>query len=157
MSRIVFAAKNSWTTFSHEHTIICRQLFAGHVVSSRPMKRKKHLHRMIKWVSQLRRFPPIPYPFNFARRCWWGKNFCKSFSRAVHAVLSRCIRAWTSGLRHQHVQPGKMTDKNSASDQAEQQGHVRRNLHNLFFQSCRSSLPGFLRWAVTLRFILPTS
>ena len=54
---------------AHEHTIICRQLFAGHVVSSRPMKRKKHLHRMIKWVSQLRRFSPIPYSFNFARRC----------------------------------------------------------------------------------------
>ena len=32
---------------AHEHTIICRQLFAGHVVSSRPMKRKKNLLRMI--------------------------------------------------------------------------------------------------------------
>ena len=32
---------------AHEHTIICRQLFAGHVVGSRPMERKKHLHRMI--------------------------------------------------------------------------------------------------------------
>ena len=32
---------------AHEHTIICRQLFAGHVVGSRPMKMKKHLHRMI--------------------------------------------------------------------------------------------------------------
>ena len=32
---------------AHEHTIICRQLFAGHVVGSWPMKRKKHLHRMI--------------------------------------------------------------------------------------------------------------
>ena len=32
---------------AHEHTIICRQLFAGHVVGSRPMKRKKHLHGMI--------------------------------------------------------------------------------------------------------------
>ena len=32
---------------AHEQTIICRQLFAGHVVGSRPMKRKKHLHRMI--------------------------------------------------------------------------------------------------------------
>ena len=49
MSRIVFAAKNSWT---HEHTIICRQLFAGHMVGSRPMKRKKHLHRMIIPVVQ---------------------------------------------------------------------------------------------------------
>ena len=27
---------------AHEHTIICRQLFAGHVVGSRPMKRKKN-------------------------------------------------------------------------------------------------------------------
>ena len=26
---------------AHEQTIICRQLFAGHVVGSRPMKRKK--------------------------------------------------------------------------------------------------------------------
>ena len=32
---------------AHEHTIICRQLFAGHVVGSQPMKRKKHLHQMI--------------------------------------------------------------------------------------------------------------
>ena len=28
---------------AHEHTIICRQLFAGHVVGSRPMKRKNSL------------------------------------------------------------------------------------------------------------------
>ena len=76
---------------AHEQTIICRQLFAGHVVGSRPMKRKKHLHRMIKCVSQLRRFPPIPYPFNFARRRDEEQNFCKSFSRAVYAVVSRCI------------------------------------------------------------------
>ena len=32
---------------AHEHTIVCRQLFAGHVVGSWPMKRKKHLHQMI--------------------------------------------------------------------------------------------------------------
>ena len=31
----------------HGQTIICRKLFAGHVVSSRPMKRKKNLLRMI--------------------------------------------------------------------------------------------------------------
>ena len=29
---------------AHEQTIICRQLSAGHVVSFRPMKRKKNLH-----------------------------------------------------------------------------------------------------------------
>ena len=32
---------------AHEQTIICRQLFAVHVVGSRPMKRKKNLLRMI--------------------------------------------------------------------------------------------------------------
>ena len=32
---------------AHEHTNICRQLFAGHVVDSPPMKREEHLHRMI--------------------------------------------------------------------------------------------------------------
>ena len=32
---------------AHEQTIICRQLFAGHVVGSRPVKRKKGLLRMI--------------------------------------------------------------------------------------------------------------
>ena len=32
---------------AHEQTIICRHLFAGHVVSSRPMKRKKNLQQMI--------------------------------------------------------------------------------------------------------------
>ena len=36
----------------HDHTIICRQLFAGHLVGSRPMKRKKHLHRMIKNIDR---------------------------------------------------------------------------------------------------------
>ena len=32
---------------THEQTIICRQLFAGHVVGCRPMEGKKKLHRMI--------------------------------------------------------------------------------------------------------------
>ena len=40
---------------AHEQTIICRQLFAGHVVGSRPMKRKKNLLRMIIEMSRWRR------------------------------------------------------------------------------------------------------
>ena len=31
----------------HEQTIICRQLFAGHMVGSRPMERKEKMHQMI--------------------------------------------------------------------------------------------------------------
>ena len=34
-------------SFTHEQTIICRQLFAGHLVGCRPMKREKSLLRMI--------------------------------------------------------------------------------------------------------------
>ena len=32
---------------THEQTIICRQLFEGHLVDSRPMERKKNTHRTI--------------------------------------------------------------------------------------------------------------
>ena len=56
-SRVIFCSacvdifcrwsQKQWNDIAHEHTIICRQLFAGHMVSSPPMKRKKHLHRMI--------------------------------------------------------------------------------------------------------------
>ena len=39
-----FAAKQSWTTLrmNVQLTIICRQLFAGHVVGFRPIRRKKN-------------------------------------------------------------------------------------------------------------------
>ena len=37
----------------HEQTIICRHLFAGHVVSSRPMKRKTNLHHCHKMLTAL--------------------------------------------------------------------------------------------------------
>ena len=46
-------SQNQLNDIAHEHTIICRQLFAGYVVGSRPMKRKKHLHRMIFGVVVL--------------------------------------------------------------------------------------------------------
>ena len=35
---------------AHEQTIICWQLFAGHMVGSWPMKRKKNLLQMIMWI-----------------------------------------------------------------------------------------------------------
>ena len=38
----------------HEQTIICTQLFAGHVMGSRPMKRKKNLLRMVVSNIQLK-------------------------------------------------------------------------------------------------------
>ena len=47
MSRILFTAKTHLDGITHEQTIICRQLFAGHVVGSQPMKRGKKNHRII--------------------------------------------------------------------------------------------------------------
>ena len=43
----IICSKTQLDGIAHEQTIICRQLFAGHVVGSRPMKRKKNLLRMI--------------------------------------------------------------------------------------------------------------
>ena len=51
MSRILLAAKHLSQTqldgIAHEQAIICKRLFAGHVMGSRPMKIKKNLFRMI--------------------------------------------------------------------------------------------------------------
>ena len=44
----IICSKSHLDSTTHEQTIICRQLFAGHVVGSRPMKRKKKMHRMIR-------------------------------------------------------------------------------------------------------------
>ena len=46
-TRLIFPRING--PIVHEQTIICRQLFAGHVMSSWPMQRKKNLQRMIIW------------------------------------------------------------------------------------------------------------
>ena len=45
MSRILFAATRLDDT-THDQTIICRQLSAGHVVGFRPKERKKTMHQM---------------------------------------------------------------------------------------------------------------
>ena len=37
---------------THEQTIICRQLFAGHVMDSRPIGREEKTHRMIMSLIQ---------------------------------------------------------------------------------------------------------
>ena len=43
----IICSQTQLDSIAHEQTIICRQLFAGHVVGSRPMKRKKNLLQMI--------------------------------------------------------------------------------------------------------------
>ena len=61
MSNHSLLAQGTDALFSHESivsithdqniicskTLVCRQLFEGHMLSSRPMKRKEKIHRMI--------------------------------------------------------------------------------------------------------------
>ena len=44
----IIRSKTQLDSIAHEQTIICRQLFGGHVVCSQPMKRKKNMHQIIK-------------------------------------------------------------------------------------------------------------
>ena len=83
MSRILFAAKCQSQTqlddVAHEQTIICRQLFAGHVEGSLPIKRKKNLPQiiMIMACSQFQvcpSAPPPPLPWAFVRNL--SENLC---------------------------------------------------------------------------------
>ena len=42
---LLFAARLDGTT--HDQTVVCRQLFAGHVLGAQPVERKEKMHRMI--------------------------------------------------------------------------------------------------------------
>ena len=46
----IICSKTNFDSAMHEQTFICRQLFAGHVVGSRPMKKEGKMHRMINIV-----------------------------------------------------------------------------------------------------------
>ena len=48
----IICSKTRLDVTTHEQTIICRQLFAGHVVGSRPMERKEKINRMIMPIIQ---------------------------------------------------------------------------------------------------------
>ena len=43
----IICSKTRLDGTTHEQIIICRQLSTGHVVDSRPMERKKKMHRII--------------------------------------------------------------------------------------------------------------
>ena len=46
----IICSQTQLNDIAHEKTIICRQLFVGHVVGSRQMERKKYLHQMIIYI-----------------------------------------------------------------------------------------------------------
>ena len=93
MSRVVFAAK-LLNDIAHEHTNICRQLFAGHVVGSRPMKRKKHLHRMI-----------IIFAWHLAQCCpyYRGVRYSGVSARQELTVIVACTYVKSIPKQHGHA------------------------------------------------------
>ena len=47
LEKNIICSQTKLDNIVHEQTIICRQLFAGHVMSSWPVQRKKNLQRMM--------------------------------------------------------------------------------------------------------------
>ena len=47
----IISSQTQLDGIAQEQTIICRQLFAGHMVGFRPMKRKKNLLQMIRMLK----------------------------------------------------------------------------------------------------------
>ena len=47
----IICSQTQLENIEHWQTVICRQLFAGHMVGCRSMKRKKNLHRMIIQIN----------------------------------------------------------------------------------------------------------
>ena len=47
--------RNTVAAIAHEHTIISRQLFLGHVVCCQPMKRKENASNNNKLMSEFRK------------------------------------------------------------------------------------------------------
>ena len=50
----IICSQTQLDDIAHGQTIICRQLFAGHVMGTRPMNRKKNLLRMIMIITSFR-------------------------------------------------------------------------------------------------------
>ena len=46
----IICSQTKLDAIGHEQTIICWQLFAGHLVGSHPKKRKKHLQQMTRII-----------------------------------------------------------------------------------------------------------
>ena len=77
---------------AHEQAIIFRQLFAGHVVGSRPMKRKKNLHQIIIFI-------PVNILFSHCFRVWYTVMYtvCLWFDTKENKKLTDI---WTAALLH---------------------------------------------------------
>ena len=49
----IISSRTQLDNIAHEQTIICGQLFTGHVVGLQPMKRKKNLHQVMMIIRSV--------------------------------------------------------------------------------------------------------
>jgi len=95
---IIICSKTRLDSTAHEQAIICRQLFAGHVVGCRPMEGKKNLHRMIN-------IPNRTFLVRFG-------GISGEFGRAMVRILARRSRAKIPMARpNEHDMQPKRTKK----------------------------------------------
>ena len=94
----IICSKTRLNGTTHEQTSICRQLFAGHVVGSRPMERKKTMRRMVKglrpWQTRAHCCGHIVADTNFssfarARNICCRHKFCVRDTRNVSDFIQK--------------------------------------------------------------------
>ena len=78
----IICSKTRLDGTTHEQTIICGQLFSGHVVGSRPIKRKTKMHRMIIANCLLKG------NFNYGNKEFFPKINCKYSSISLSVRYS---------------------------------------------------------------------
>ena len=84
MSKNSICSQKQLNNIAHEHTIIRSQLFAGHVLGSWPMERKKHFPRMIMYVIIL----CITMNFNFENiRNGWKRSNIKALVNKNYILI----------------------------------------------------------------------
>ena len=99
MSRILFCSQTQLDDIAHEQTIICRQLLAGYSVGSRPMKRKKNLHRMMNTILITFSNMCLLFPLNQISSCCRCSRKCSWYSTTVSCVgeKARCMKVKKPG------------------------------------------------------------
>ena len=72
----IICSQTQLDVIAHEQTIIWRQSFTGNVVGSRPIKRKKNLHRMIiRFMQNLARVRSVGVTDCITMGDWKTKNW----------------------------------------------------------------------------------
>ena len=146
MSRILFAAKTDLDGITHEQTIICRQLFAGHVVGSQPMKMGKNLSND---KCSLFCGSPSSYLLVLEFEIWTSETQTRNSSFRHHPVSQYISGTWCS-YRFFGVQKILFFETFSSLSFSILFGDMHNNIHMLFFFSnCKLFGSISLVWSIS--------